>query len=132
VRFFDGSFPLVVTVTDKNFDASEVRLMAEGFERYFERGERYAVLAVAPRNVPAPGPLERTLIGEWANHPRVRDFSRRLCVGTATVLGSPLTRVAFSVIMAFGKPPSPVEAVATVVLAQRERDGWGWQLREAV
>jgi hypothetical protein len=114
VRFLDGCFPLIVTVTDMNFDVSEVRVMTEAFERYFQRGERYAVLTVTPRDAPAPGQLERRMIGEWANHPRVRDFSRRLCVGTATVLNSPLTRAAFSVIMAFGKPPAPVEAVATI------------------
>lgn len=116
MRFIDDCFPLIVTVSDEKFDVSEVRAMSEGFERYFERGERYTVLVATPRNAPAPGHLERKMISDWAHHPRVRDFTRRLCVGTATVLTSPLTRAAFSVIMAFGKPAAPIEAVSSLDL----------------
>jgi len=87
--------------------------MAEGFERYFARGDRYAVLAVTPRNAPAPGPRERRLIAEWADHPRVRDFSKRLCVGSASVVTNPLARAALSVIMGIWKPPAPFEIAPT-------------------
>ncbi len=88
--------------------------MADGFDTYFKRGERYALLTVAPRNAPVPGQRERQLIAEWANHPRVRDFSKRLCVGSATVVSNPLARAALSVITAIWKPPSPFLAVPTV------------------
>ena len=113
LRFIDDAFPLIITVSAPVFDADEVRAMADGFERYFGRGERYAVLLTSPRNAPAPGPRERKLIIDWANHPRVRDYSKRLCIGSATVLPNALARAAMTVIMAVWKPPLPVELVPT-------------------
>ncbi len=109
MRFIDDCFPLIITISAPIFDANEVKSMADGFERYFARGERYAVLSATPRNAPAPGQRERRMIAEWANHPRVRDFSKRLCVGSATVTANPLSRAALTVIMAFWKPPAPFE-----------------------
>lgn len=88
--------------------------MADGFERYFERGERYTLISVAPRNAPVPGNRERKLIAEWANHPRVRDFSKRLCVGSSTVVTNPVTRAALTVITALWKPASPLEVVPSI------------------
>lgn len=103
-----------MTVSAPVFDKAEVQSMADGFERYFGRGERYAVLSVPARGSTVPGPRERALIAEWAGHPRVRDFSKRLCVGSATVVSSPLSRAALTVITAIWKPPSPIEAVPSV------------------
>lgn len=114
MRFIDECFPLIITISAPTFDDKEVKSMAEGFERYFARGERYAVLSATPRNAPAPGQRERRLIAEWANHPRVRDYSKRLCVGSATVAANPLTRAALSVIMAVWKPPAPFEIAPTL------------------
>jgi hypothetical protein len=114
VRFIDECFPLIITISAPNFDANEVKSMADGFERYFARGERYAVLSATPRNAPAPDQRERRMIAEWANHPRVRDYSKRLCVGSATVTPNPLARAALSVIMAFWKPPAPFEISPTL------------------
>ena len=87
--------------------------MADGFERYFARGERYAVLSTSPRSAPVPAHAERKAIAEWANHPRIRDFSKRLCVGSATVVHNALSRAALSIIMAIWKPPSPFEIVVS-------------------
>jgi len=112
--FIDDSFPLVITISAPVFDANEVRSMANGFERYFGRGERYALLSASPRNAPSPGPNERKLIADWANDPRVRDFSRRLCIASATVVPNPLARAAMAVIIAIWKPPLPQEMVPTV------------------
>jgi hypothetical protein len=109
VRFIDDCFPLIVTISAPNFDQAEVKSMADGFERYFARGERYAVLSATPRNAPPPGQRERRMIADWANHPRVRDYSKRLCVGSAVVTPNPLARATLSVIMAFWKPPTPYE-----------------------
>jgi hypothetical protein len=114
VHFIDDAFPLIVTISAANFDEAEVRSMANGFERYFGRGERYTVLTVPGRGSTVPGQRERTLIAAWADQPRVRDFSRRLCVGSATVVMSPLARAAFSVITTIWRPPSPVEVVPSV------------------
>lgn len=109
VRFIDECFPLIITISAPTFDEAEVKSMADGFERYFARGERYAVLTATPRNAPAPGQKERRQIADWANHPRVRDYSKRLCVGAAMVTPNPLARATLSVIMAFWKPPNPYE-----------------------
>ena len=87
--------------------------MADGFERYFARGERYAVLSTSPRNAKVPAHAERKMIGEWANHPRVRDFSKRLCIGSAAVVHNALSRAALSIITAIWKPPLPLEIVPT-------------------
>jgi hypothetical protein len=114
VRFIDDCFPLIVTISAPVFDAAEVRAMADGFEPYFARGEQYAVLSAQSRNAPVPGARERKMIAEWANHPRTLDFSRRLCVGSAVVVGNPLTRATLSIIMSIWKPASPFQPVSTV------------------
>ena len=114
MRFIDDAFPLIINVSAAVFDAEEVRSLADGFERYFGRGERYAVLSVSPRDAPAPGPRERKLISDWANQPRVRDFSKRLCVASATVVNNALARAALTVLMTVWKPPLPQEFVPNV------------------
>jgi hypothetical protein len=50
LRFIDDWFPLVATVSAPQFDERELKSMVEGFERYFERGERYTLITVSPRN----------------------------------------------------------------------------------
>lgn len=114
MRIIDDYFPLLVAVPHPVFDAAEVQSMMDGFERYFQRGERYAVLTLTRRNAPVPGQAERKMIGEWISHPRVRDYTKRLCVGSATLIANPLARAAYSIIMAFGKPAAPSEAVPTL------------------
>jgi hypothetical protein len=114
MRFIDDCFPLIVMVSAPKFDAAEVRAMMDGFETYFQRGEKYAVLSLTPRNAPVPEQAERKMLGEWMNQPRVRDYTKRLCVGSATLIANPLTRAAYSIIMAFGRPAAPNEAVPTV------------------
>ncbi len=54
--------------------------MTQGFERYFVRGERYATLHVSPKDADAVGAKERKLIVDYANNPRVKEFSKKLCV----------------------------------------------------
>lgn len=88
--------------------------MADGFERYFARGERYTVLSAAPRNAPAPGPEARRMIAEWADHPRVRNFTKQLCVGSATIAANPLSRAALAIIMSIWKPAAPFEIAPSI------------------
>jgi hypothetical protein len=111
VRFLVEDFPLIVTVSAPVWNADEVRALTDGFEPYFQRGERYAVLSVPGPNAPAPGHAERKLITQWTSHPRVREVIKRLCVGAATVVPSAVERAALSIIWALGKPPCPSEAV---------------------
>lgn len=110
----DGYFPLVVLVSGQRFDAEEVRIMSSGFESYFERGERYAVLIVPGADAVMPGAHERKLITTWADHPRTLEASRRLCVGTAVLVENVLVRAALTALMAFRDHASRVESVPTV------------------
>jgi hypothetical protein len=112
LRFIDDAFPLLVTISAPVFDEAEVRSMADGFEAYFARGERYAVITANSRGATVPGPMERRAIADWANHPRVRDFSKRLCVGAATIVDGTMARATLSVIMAIWKPGMPLEVVS--------------------
>ncbi len=85
--------------------------MIEGFEPYFKRGERYAVVWASTRGAPPPAQQQRRMLADWANQPRVKDLTKRLCVGTATVAESSLMRASLSIVMAFWKPPSPLKVV---------------------
>jgi hypothetical protein len=114
MQFLDSYFPLVVCVSGQSFDAGEVRQMADGFESYFARAERYAVLFVPGAHASMPGPQERKLISTWADHPRTLELSRRFCVGTAVLVENALVRAALTALMAFRDSASKVESVATV------------------
>jgi len=113
VRFYDAAFPLIVAVSGADFGDDEQRAMEEGFEGYFARGERYALLWTQPKQGRMPGLRERSRIGAWLAHPRVRDFTKRLCVGAAAVVPSAIMRGALSAIMVVAKPPTPFSAVTT-------------------
>jgi hypothetical protein len=113
VLFIEDCFPLLVTVSAPTFDETELRSMTEGFERCFARGEKYALVSVRPSNVAMPGPNERRRIAAWANHPRVQESMRRLCVGTAVVVQSPLLRAGLSVFTAIFNPAVRIEPVAS-------------------
>lgn len=106
--------PLVVCVSGSSFDATELKVMMDGFERVFARGERYAVLFVPQPGVRIPGPQERQALAAWANHPRVVEISKRLCVGTAAIVANPLFRVALSAIVSFQPLHSRVYPVSTL------------------
>jgi len=113
VRFYDAGFPLIVAISNADFGDDEQRTMEEGFEGYFARGERYALLWTQPKQGRLPGLRERTRIGAWIAHPRVRDFTRRLCVGAAAVVPNAIVRGALSAVMLVGKPPTPFSVVST-------------------
>ena len=114
MRFLDGFFPVLVCISGQRFDAKEVREMSDGFESYFVRGQRYAVLFVPGTGLSMPGAEERKLISAWADHPRTLELSRRLCVGTAVVVENVLVRAALTTLMAFRDHASKVESVATI------------------
>jgi hypothetical protein len=114
MRFIDQHFPLIVTLSGQQIDAGEMQALSEGFEKYFARGERYAVLNLTPPDFRVPDHAGREQMARWVNHPRVRDFTKRLCVGGVSVNGSVLYRVAFNVVVAFQKPAAPLHCVATL------------------
>lgn len=114
MHILEDYLPLVVCVSGMSFDAAELKLMTDGFEQVFARGQRYAVLFVPQPGLRIPGPQERQALAAWANHPRVVDFSKRLCVGTAAIISNPLFRVALSAIVSFQPIHSRVYPVPTV------------------
>ena len=111
VRFVDDAFPLLISVSAPVFNDAEVRSMIEGFERYFQRGERYAVLSVNTRGAPPPAQQQRRMIADWANQARVKALTKKLCIGTATVAENAIMRASLSIVMAFWKAPSPLKVV---------------------
>jgi hypothetical protein len=114
VEFFEQYFPLIVALSGPAVDVAEVRQMSEGYEKYFERGERYAVLNLTQRDFVLPDGAGRKLIADWVHHPRVRDYTRRLCVGAVSVNRGLLYRVAFNLVMTFDKPVVETKCVATL------------------
>jgi hypothetical protein len=114
MEFIDNWFPLVVTVREGSFDEAEMEQMATGWERYFRRAEPYAVLNAARVGANAPDARGRLRIAQWGNLPRVRQFSKLLCAGTATVMTFPWERRAATALSWLWTPPSPCRSVSSV------------------
>jgi len=114
MEFIDNWFPLVITIREGSFDAPEVEQMAAGFERYFRRAEPYAVLNTARLGATAPDARGRLRIAQWGNAPRVRQVSKLLCAGTATVVTFPWERRALTALSWLWTPPAPHLAVPNV------------------
>lgn len=112
VRFVDEFFPLLVCIGPLEFDEAAMAEVAAAYERYFVRGERYSVITISPRDA-VLGARDRKMISDWASTARVREKSRELCVGSATVVRSALARGALTAIMWVWKPSSPHEAVSS-------------------
>jgi len=114
MEFIDNWFPLIVTVREGSFDPAEMDQMAAGFERYFRRAQPYAVLNTARLGANAPDARARLRIAQWGNAPRVRQLSKLLCAGTASVLTFPWERRALTALSWLWTPPAPHQAVASV------------------
>lgn len=114
MRLLGETFPLLVHVGPMEHTEEAIREMAHLYEEYFERGERYAVLSLQPRNARIPGPRERKRITDWTTSPRVTDATRKLCVASSTVLPSAIVRGVFTAMLWIWSPPVPVKAVARV------------------
>jgi hypothetical protein len=114
MEFIDNWFPLIVTVREGSFDEAEMEQMATGWERYFRRAEPYAVLNTARIGATAPDARGRLRIAQWGNLPRVRQFSKLLCAGTATVMTFPWERRAATALSWLWTPPSPFRSVSSV------------------
>lgn len=113
MRIHAETFPLLVYVPPKQYDAAAVRLMAELFRPFHLRGERYTLLAAQRKDAVVPGAAERKLIYDWIDSPEVRAYASKLCVGSAAVVDSVLMRGALTALLWFWKPPFPLEPVAT-------------------
>lgn len=117
VELLEEAFPLVVCVMPAAMNPGVVDEMATAFERMFQKGERYALVSCNRRGAPSMLAKERRLIAEWANQPRVREMSSKLCVGSATIVESPVQRAALTAILWFWTPASPHHAAGNAIEA---------------
>jgi len=108
----EETFPLVVCVAPSQWHELHVAKMTEEFERYFARGDRYALLTYAPRGASFADARIRRTIAEWANDGRVRKVSAELCVGSSTVVHDPFARAALRALTWFWKPACPQHTCA--------------------
>lgn len=107
--FMEETFPLIVCVAPKEWDEGQVEKMIAAWERYFARGERYALLSHAPRGGGLANAKLRRRIADWANEPRVRTISAELCVASSNVVRDPFSRAAARALLWFWKPPCPYQ-----------------------
>jgi hypothetical protein len=112
VKFVLDVFPLVVTVGAMTYTDDELRDMSAGFDELFTRGDRFALISYTPDGAEMPNARARKGIADWADSPRVRAMSKKLCVASATVVQNALARGALTAIMWIWKPPSPHKAVS--------------------
>ena len=112
LRFIDDGFPLVLSIAPRVWQDSTIEEMAAGYERYFTRGERYALISASPTGS-VFGAKHRKQVADWSNSPRVRQKSAELCIGSATLARDALSRGALTAVLWLFKPASPHEVVAT-------------------
>jgi hypothetical protein len=112
IRFIDDCFPLVLSMGPRVWQDTTIDDMAAGYERFFARGERYALISAAPRGS-VFGAKHRKQVADWSNSPRVRQKSGELCIGSATLARDALSRGALTAVLWLFKPPSPHQVVAT-------------------
>lgn len=117
VLFIEDALPLIVCVMPADMNPGLVDQMATGFEQFFQRGKRYALISCNRRGASSMLAKERRLVADWANQPRVREMSSKLCVGSATVVESPIQRAALTAILWFWTPASPHQATSNAAEA---------------
>jgi hypothetical protein len=113
MRLLSECFPLLVGIAPSRYDADAIRRMSEAFEPYFVRGERYAYVSIQLPDASHPGAVERKLLMDWVELPRVREHAAALCVGAAAVVDGTLMRGALTALLWFWKPPFPLETMRT-------------------
>lgn len=114
MRFIESTYPVIILLGDRPVDELEIRTMDGHFRRYFDAGKRYAILTATPPNTNYLDAKGRKLIADWANQPHVREHSKKLCVGTATVITSALARGVYTALMWIWTPNTPVKPVSSV------------------
>lgn len=105
-------FPVLLCVSPRHYSEETVRHMAEAFEAYFVRGERYVVIAVTPTNAEPPDAKQRKQVTDWINSPRVTSKSGRLCLGSANIVPNALLRGLHTALLWAWTPPFPVKPVS--------------------
>lgn len=117
VELFEDHRPLLIVVSPADMSLRTIDSMASAYERVFQRGRRYALVSVSRRGGQPIGAKERRAIAEWASSARVREMSKQLCVGSATIAEGALQRAALTAIQWFWTPVAPHRPVATAAEA---------------
>jgi hypothetical protein len=116
-EFIETFFPLILHVGPQRYDDEQLQAMWDGWARYFERGQRYALVSLTRRDAESPPARVRKAMADWASSPAVREKSKALCVASATVVSSAMARGALTALMWLWKPAMPHSAVGTVAEA---------------
>jgi hypothetical protein len=117
-----ATWPIVLIACPERFDASWVQDLGRKVDAVFARNERFAILTDTSRVREMPSARERRALGEWAARPDQVALQKRLNVGSATVVASPLLRGGLQAIYWLWTPPNPQYA------ARDFGDGWRWCL----
>lgn len=114
MRFIETAYPVIVLLGDRMIDEAEIRALDENFRRYFRASKRYAIFTAQPPDKNYLDANGRKLIAAWADQPDVREFSKKLCVGTASLITSAIARGVFTALTWIWTPPTPVRLVGSV------------------
>jgi hypothetical protein len=111
VIFLHDFFPLIAMVQSSSDEEAEFSAMTTTFDRYFDRGERYALITTKKSGLPTWSPKIRKRVADWSNSARVRTRSKELCVGSAAVVEDTFSRGALTAILWLWTPASPMKVV---------------------
>jgi hypothetical protein len=115
MELLGATFPLLIVILPKKYDAVTVQAMADAFRPYHARQQPFAVVHMQLKGVGVPTATERKLLTDWANSPSIRDVSARFCVVAAVVIPNPLNRGILTAINWVLKPVCPTVAVGTAI-----------------
>jgi hypothetical protein len=120
----EDDLPLLIVISPaRGYDADSIGELNAECERIWKRGDRYAMISRTPKGGSATGPRGRKLIADWANRPRVRQMSKELCVGTATIVEGAIARGALTALLWVWTPAAPHHVASTI------EDAVDWSLR---
>lgn len=111
--FIDDELPLIICISPRRHDERAIRMLGEGYERYFARGKKYALISATPRDAIPMGARERKAVADWAGSARVRQKSGELCVGSATIVKDAIAKGALTAILWLWKPANPHHVTTT-------------------
>jgi hypothetical protein len=115
MELLGATFPLLIAILPKKYDAASIQAMADAFRPYHARQQHFAVMHIQLKGVGVPTATERKLVTDWANSPAIRDVSARFCVVSAVVLPNPLNRGVLTAINWLLKPVCPTVPVGTAI-----------------
>ena len=116
VEIDESRWPLVTVRFEGIVDDETFRAYLEGLAGLLRRGESYALLFDA-RHADRTPPVQRKMQAEWMQAHEAE--LRRLCVGTAFVITSPLVRGVLTAVLWISPMAMPHTVVSTVEEAER-------------